>query len=98
VARAPRGPWTATGLATAWVALGSWVAVFPGTLERLVGLDYTFNDEWGVGRGTFEALALGTLGVVLAIALVGYALGRDVRRQIAVVPLDPAAAPAPAPS
>src|SRR3954453_6749911 len=57
------GIWAATILSTGWVALGSWVAVFPGTLEPLLGIDYNFNDAWGVSRGTFEALALGTLGV-----------------------------------
>jgi glutamate:GABA antiporter len=91
------GLWIAGGLTTFWVALGSWVAVFPGTLEKLFGIDYDFNETWGVTRGTYEALTLGTLGVILVIALIGYALGRSVREQIAVVPLetDPTA-PAPA--
>ena len=43
---------------------------------------------WGVSRGTHEALTLGTLAVILAIALIGYALGRSVREQVAVVPLE----------
>ncbi len=37
-------------LCFAWVALGSWVAVFPGTLERLFGLDYDFEQTWGRRR------------------------------------------------
>jgi amino acid transporter len=82
------GIWAATILSTVWVALGSWVAVFPGTLEQLLGIKYNFADEWGVSRGTFEALALGTLGVVLVIALVGYAMARDVRAHAATVALD----------
>jgi glutamate:GABA antiporter len=92
-----RGMWIVGILTTFWVALGSFVAVFPGVLEKLFGLSYDFKDEWGVSRGTYEALTLGTLAVVLAIALVGYALGRSVREHVAVVPLetDPAA-PAPA--
>jgi amino acid transporter len=92
-----RGMWIVGILTTFWVALGSFVAVFPGVLEKLFGLSYDFKDEWGVSRGTYEALTLGTLAVVLAIALVGYALGRSVREQVAVVPLeaDPAV-PAPA--
>jgi hypothetical protein len=28
-----------------WVALGSWVAVFPGALEKLFGLGCDFHDE-----------------------------------------------------
>ncbi len=66
-------------ITTFWVALGSWVAVFPGTLESLFGIDYGFKDEWGVTRGTYEALTLGTLGVVVLIAVVGYATSGGVR-------------------
>jgi amino acid transporter len=78
-----------TALITFWVALGSWVAVFPGTLEKLLGISYDFKSTWGVSRATFETLTLGTLGVVLLVALVGYALARDVRRRTAAVPLEP---------
>ena len=49
------------GLCFAWVALGSWVAVFPGTLERLFGLDYDFEETWGVSQAAFELFTLGTL-------------------------------------
>jgi glutamate:GABA antiporter len=84
------GMWIATLLSTGWVALGSWVAVFPGTLESLFGVQYDFMDTWGVSRGTYEALAIGTLGVVLIVALVGYAVARDVRAQAATVALEPA--------
>jgi glutamate:GABA antiporter len=83
-----RGMWIAAGLATLWVALGSWVAVFPGTLEQLFGVRYDFTEEWGVGRATFEALTLGTLAVILLIALVGYALSRDVRARAVEIALE----------
>jgi amino acid transporter len=91
------GLWIAGVLTTFWVALGSWVAVFPGTLEKLLGIDYDFKGTWGVSRGTYEALTLGTLAVILAFAVIGYALSRSVREQVAVVPreTDPTA-PAPA--
>jgi len=91
------GMWITGVLTTFWVAVGSWVAVFPGTLEKLFGIDYDFKDSWGVSRGTYEALTLGTLAVILAFAVIGYALSGSVREQVAVVPLetDPAA-PAPA--
>jgi amino acid transporter len=93
------GMWVASALITFWVALGSWVAVFPGTLESLFGIDYNFKETWGVSRATFESLTLGTLGVILIIAVVGYAMARDVRSHIARIPLetdplDPAAPPA----
>lgn len=81
------GMWVIGILTTFWVALGSFVAVFPGVLEELFGISYDFKDEWGVSRGTYEALTLGTLAVVLAIAVIGYVLGRSVREQVAIVPL-----------
>jgi glutamate:GABA antiporter len=75
------GIWVATALITFWVALGSWVAIFPSTLENLFGIDYNFKDNWGVSFSKFLVLTLGTLAVVAAIAVVGYILGAPVRRQ-----------------
>ncbi|MBS1888744.1 MAG: APC family permease [Actinobacteria bacterium] len=70
----PGGDWglrISTVFATFFVVLGSWVAVFPGTIEPLVGLEYNFAEEWGVSRGRFEALTLGTLAVIVALTVVG---------------------------
>jgi glutamate:GABA antiporter len=85
-------------LTTLWVALGSWVAVFPGTLEKAFGLSYDFRDTWGVAQSTYEELTIGTLAVVLAFALIGYALARDVRAQRREVPIEPTAAAVPEPA
>jgi amino acid transporter len=80
------GMWACTALATGFMALGSWVAVFPGTLESLFGVSYDFEDTWGVSRGHFEALTVGTLVVIGAIAAVGFALGaRERRRDAAAI-------------
>ncbi len=79
------GIWVSTLLVTFWIALGSYEAVFPDTLERLFGVGYGFKDSWGVGQAKFEALTLGTLAVILVVALIGYALGARVRRDVAVV-------------
>lgn len=67
----------------AWILIGSWVAIFPGTLDVLFGLQYDFEATWGVSQFTFEAFALGTLGCILALGLVGYARGRKVREAVA---------------
>jgi glutamate:GABA antiporter len=67
------------GITTFWAALGTWVAVFPGTLEGLFGLDYPFLDNWGVSRLRFEVFTLGTLAVLAVIAITGYLQGRSVR-------------------
>jgi amino acid transporter len=76
------GIWIGSLLITGWVLLGSWVAVFPGTLEKVLGVPYDFVDSWGVGRGRFEVYTLATLGIILAFGLVGYWAGGDVRKQI----------------
>ncbi|TJY66241.1 APC family permease [Arthrobacter sp. CAU 1506] len=63
----------------AWILLGSWVAIFPGTLESLFGVDYNFMDIWGVEQWTFEVFALGTLGGILLLGVSGYVRGKPVR-------------------
>ncbi len=69
-------------LCFAWILLGSWVAVFPGTLEPLFGIEYDFEGAWGVSQGTFEAFTLGTLAVLLALGLVGYRRGQGIRAHL----------------
>jgi amino acid transporter len=88
------GIWAGSLLITGWVALGSWVAVFPGTIENWTGIEYDFYGTWGVHRAKYEALTLGTLAVVLLIALVGYALGKPVRDREVTVSLEAEAPPA----
>jgi amino acid transporter len=83
------GLWVSTVLVTGWIALGSWVAIFPGTLERVVGLSYDFKGTWSVTRATFEGLTLGTLAVIALFGVVGYLLGSETRRQAVDVPLEP---------
>lgn len=71
-----RGFTVATLLVYAWILLGCWVALFPGTLEQLVGFRYDFRATWGVSRPAFEAFTLGTVAVLLAIAAAGYLVQR----------------------
>jgi glutamate:GABA antiporter len=88
------GVWVSAILTTGWIALGSWEAVFPDTLERLFGVGYGFKGSWGVGQGEFEGLTLGALAVILIIALVGYWLGTPVREQTVETPLEVVPVPA----
>ncbi|MGW3960671.1 APC family permease [Amycolatopsis sp. NPDC005003] len=79
-------------VATGWVVLGSWVALFPGTLEGLLGIDYDFGEKWGVSRGAFESFTLGTLAVLLALGVLGYVRAARVRTAsppVASTPKDP---------
>ena len=74
------GMWIMASLITFWVALGSFVAVFPSVLERIFGIDYgPFKDSWGVSFGKFELLTLGTLVVITLVAILGYWRGGRVR-------------------
>jgi len=89
-----RGIWISTILVTGWILLGSWVAVFPDTLERVFGVGYGFKGSWGVSELTFEALTLGTLAVIVLFGLIGYAAGAGLRRESVVVGADQLPAPA----
>ena len=80
--------WFCAVLITLWVALGTWVSIFPGRIEKWTGISYDFKGTWGVSFPKFEALTLGTLGVVLLIAVVGYVLGKPVRDRQVDVPLE----------
>jgi amino acid transporter len=90
------GIWIATVLTTGWIALGTWVAIFPGVLERVFGVPYNFQDSWGLSRGKFELYTLGTLAVIVAFGLVGYFFGGAVRRDLVVSPPEIPVAPTPA--
>lgn len=86
-----------SGVITFWVLLGSWTAVFPGTLNRLLGLGYSYEDEWGMSSAKFFAFNLGTLAVIVLIAVAGYFAATKVRSKtvkVAIAATDPVAAPA----
>jgi amino acid transporter len=70
-----------------WIMLGSWTAVFPGSLDKLLGNEYSFTENWGVSWATFEVFTLGTLAVIVAVSLIGYAAGAGVRSQTVTVPV-----------
>ena len=82
------GIWVSTILVTFWILLGSFEAVFPDVLEKIFGVGYGFKDSWGVSRGVFEALTLGTLGAIVLVGAIGYVLGGEVRRHTPVAPIE----------
>jgi amino acid transporter len=72
--RVPGGAWgfrICLGLVYLWIVLGSWVALFPGVLERVFGVQYDFEGTWGVSRTVFETFTLGTVAVLLALGVLG---------------------------
>jgi amino acid transporter len=83
------GVWVGTTIVTFFVVLGSWVAVFPDTIEKALGVDYgSFKDAWGVSRLKFEAYTLGTLGVIVLVGVIGYISGAPTRQVGATAPID----------
>jgi len=82
--------WVLVTIVFLWALLGSWVAVFPGTLEPLLGVSYNFRDTWGVSRLTFHTLTLGTLVVMFAVAVAGYLSGKAVRARDVTIPIEEA--------
>jgi amino acid transporter len=90
------GMWIVVALTTAWMALGSWVAVFPGTLDELFGKDYSIRDSYGVSRLRFEVFTLGTLAIIVLIGVAGYVAGAGVRARTVDLPAEGALARDPA--
>lgn len=70
----------ATVLVFLWILFGSFVAVFPDVLEKVFGVEYDFEDYWGVSRTTFEVFTIGTMAVIIAIAIGGYLWRRSRER------------------
>jgi amino acid transporter len=98
VARVYRVPGGDTGmlvaavLTTFFAFVGSFEALFPGVLWKVVGEDYgSFFDAWGVSRTRFEVLTLGTVALVIVLAFIGYASGKRVREEDVVIPIGEAA-------
>ena len=92
------GMWIGALVITAWVALGSFVAIFPGVLERLLGVSYNFVDTWGVSRSRYEAYTFATLAVIVAFGVIGYLAGAGVRRQVVQIEGDAPQPAAPVPT
>jgi glutamate:GABA antiporter len=88
--------WACSMICLAWMLLGSWVALFPGLIEEAFGHSYPIAspDYYGVTRLRYEEFTLGSLGVIVALALVGYALGAPVRARSVDVPLQSNVEPA----
>ncbi|MFN0154193.1 MAG: APC family permease [Gaiella sp.] len=83
-----RGMLVAAILTTFFTFVGSFEALFPGVLWEILGQDYgSFFDAWGVSRGRFELFTLGTVAIVVALAIVGYAAGKRVRGEDVTVPI-----------
>ncbi|HSD03091.1 MAG TPA: APC family permease [Gaiellales bacterium] len=101
------GLWICGTLVFLWMLLGSWVAIFPSTIESALtwihdnvwsaipAVDYgNFRDVWGVSQLRFEVFTLGTLALVIAFGVAGYMVGSPVRRRQVDLPLETILEPA----
>jgi amino acid transporter len=81
------GAWIGGGVTLAWIILGSWIAVFPDTIENSVGAGYNFHNYWGISRLRFEVFTLGTLAVIAVIGIIGYLMGASTRAATVDLPI-----------
>jgi amino acid transporter len=80
------GAWGATIIVMIWILLGAVVAIAPGSLEALLGIDYNFADVWGLDQARVEAFTLGTLAVLAALAVGAYVIARTSARRAPTQP------------
>jgi hypothetical protein len=62
-----------------YICIGSIGVVFPGTLESIFGLEYDFQEIWGLARSNVQIFTAGTMLVVILISIAGYLGGRKLR-------------------
>jgi amino acid transporter len=65
-----------------YICIGSIGVVFPGALEAIFGLEYDFQEIWGMAQSDVQLFTFGTMLVVILIAVAGYLGGKKVRAGI----------------
>ena len=66
-----------------YICIGSIGVVFPGTLESVFGLEYDFQEIWGMARADVQLFTAGTMLVVILISVAGYVGGKKLREELA---------------
>jgi amino acid transporter len=71
------GLWISVILTELCVILNGFTVLWPGFIDKyLLGNSYSIMDSWGVARGYFEKVTLGTFLALLLFAVVFWAWGR----------------------
>jgi amino acid transporter len=65
-----------------YISIGSIGVLFPGTLESILGLEYNFQEIWGMARADVQIFTAGTMLTVILIAIAGYVGGKKLRESI----------------
>jgi amino acid transporter len=77
--RVPGGPvflWLCVIGAEAIVIITTITLLWPGLIDNLLGQPYDIEYNWGVTRVYFETVTLGSVGVLLLLAVVFWAWGK----------------------
>lgn len=75
------GAWVCVILTEIMVVLTGFTLLWPGLIERLLGQPYDIQDAWGVSRGFFEAVTLGSFVVLILIGVIFWWIGSRNRAQ-----------------
>ena len=74
------GAWAAVIITELFVVVTVVTLVWPGAINALFGQSYSIEANWGVSRTFFELVTLVSLGVMIALGLVFWAIGERKRR------------------
>ena len=70
------GLWVCVILSEAIIVLTAITLLWPGLLDRALGMSYDIETSWGVSRVFFETVTLGTLGFFFVTGAVFWLIGR----------------------
>jgi glutamate:GABA antiporter len=70
------GLWICVILSEAIIVLTAITLLWPGLLDRALGMSYSIEDSWGVSRAFFETVTLGTLAFFFVTGAVFWLIGR----------------------
>jgi amino acid transporter len=70
------GVWVCVILSEAIIILTAITLLWPGLLDRMLGRSYDIQYNWGVSRGFFEAVTLGSLAFFIVTSVVFWLIGK----------------------
>jgi amino acid transporter len=70
------GAWVAVVLTELFVVITAITLLWPGLLNNMLGQSYSIESSWGVSRAYFEEVTLGSLAVMILLAIVFWWFGR----------------------
>jgi amino acid transporter len=77
------GVWVCVIATEIMIVLTTVTLLWPGLLEKILGKPFSIVDYWGTSRVFFETVTLGSLAVIILMAVIFWAIGRrDIARGI----------------